>query len=137
MDRRPIGGRPNENREEAAVAQEAEERSVLDVVNAFGEAWADHDLEGTLAWITDDCVFEATGPAPDGVRHVGPDAIRKAWGEIFEDSASQFEAEETVVADDRVVQRWCYRWDGGHVRGVDLFKVRDGKVAEKFSYVKG
>lgn len=38
--------------------------------------------------------------------------------------------------------RWLYRWvdrEGkeGHVRGVDLFRVRDGKVAEKFSYVKG
>jgi hypothetical protein len=35
-----------------------------------------------------------------------------------------------------------YRWmdgDGksGHIRGVDVFRVRDGKVAEKFSYVKG
>lgn len=26
---------------------------------------------------------------------------------------------------------------GGHVRGVDLFAVRDGRVAEKLSYVKG
>jgi hypothetical protein len=32
---------------------------------------------------------------------------------------------------------WCYSWDGGHVRGVDMFRVRDGKVAEKLSYVKG
>jgi len=24
-----------------------------------------------------------------------------------------------------------------HIRGVDLFRVRDGKVAEKLSYVKG
>ena len=50
---------------------------------------------------------------------------------------SLFEAEETFFAGDRVVQRWRYSWDGGHVRGVDLFKVRDGKVAEKLSYVKG
>jgi hypothetical protein len=25
----------------------------------------------------------------------------------------------------------------GHVRGVDIFRVRDGKLAEKLSYVKG
>ena len=36
----------------------------------------------------------------------------------------------------------CYRWrnaDGsaGHVRGVDVLRVRDGKVVEKLSYVKG
>jgi hypothetical protein len=119
------------------VAQQTEEHSPLDVVDAFGEAWVAHDLDATLALITDDCVFEATGPAPDGVRHVGPEAIRTAWREIFDDVGSQFETEETIVADDRIVQRWCYTWDGGHVRGVDLFKVRDGKVAEKLSYVKG
>jgi hypothetical protein len=43
---------------------------------------------------------------------------------------------------DRGVIRWRYRWldaDGtaGQVRGVDILKVRDGKVAEKLSYVKG
>jgi hypothetical protein len=35
------------------------------------------------------------------------------------------------------VQRWRYTWEGGHVRGVDLFSVRDGRIAEKRSYVKG
>jgi ketosteroid isomerase-like protein len=111
--------------------------SALAVVTTFGDAWAAHDLDATLALIADDCVFEATGPAPDGVRHVGPAAIRKAWQEIFDDTNSVFEAEDTFLADDRVVQRWRYSWDGGHVRGVDLFKVRDGLVAEKLSYVKG
>jgi hypothetical protein len=33
--------------------------------------------------------------------------------------------------------RWRFDWGSGHVRGIDLFKVRDGKVAEKLSYVKG
>ena len=109
----------------------------VDVVVAFGAAWADHDLDATLAMVTDDCVFDATGPAPDGARHVGRDAIRKAWDAIFSDAASRFEAEDTFAAGDRVVQLWRYSWDGGHVRGVDVFRVREGKVAEKFSYVKG
>jgi hypothetical protein len=26
---------------------------------------------------------------------------------------------------------------GGHVRGVDVMQLRDGRVAEKLSYVKG
>ena len=111
--------------------------SPLEVVEAFGAAWGAHDLDATLALVTDDCVFEATGPAPDGVRHVGTEAVRSAWKEIFADTKSHFEAEETFCADDRVVQRWRYSWDDGHVRGVDLFKVRNGKVAEKLSYVKG
>lgn len=50
---------------------------------------------------------------------------------------AQFEAEVTFFADDHIVQRWRQRWDGGPVRRVDPFKVRDGKVAEKLSWVKG
>jgi hypothetical protein len=36
--------------------------------------------------------------------------------------------------------QWRYDWSGaapGHVRGVDLFRVQNGLVAEKVSYVKG
>ena len=37
---------------------------------------------------------------------------------------------------------WRYTWRDaagvpGYVRGVDLFRVRGGKVAEKLAYVKG
>jgi ketosteroid isomerase-like protein len=109
----------------------------IDVVERFGTAWAAHDLDAALALVTDDCVFDATGPAPDGARHVGRDAIRSAWQAIFDDHAARFEAEDTFSADDRVVQRWRYSWNGGHIRGVDVFMVRDNLVAEKLSYVKG
>ena len=111
--------------------------SALDVVERFGQTWADHDLDAALAMCTEDCVFDSTGPAPDGQRHVGREGLRTAWQPIFADTASRFDAEETFAMDDRVVQRWRYSWDGGHVRGVDVFRIRDGKVAEKLSYVKG
>jgi hypothetical protein len=50
--------------------------------------------------------------------------------------------EESFVAGDRGVLRWRFDWedeDGtpGHVRGVDVLRFRDGKVAGKLSYVKG
>ena len=60
-----------------------------------------------------------------------------AWQPIFDDGNTRFEPEEIFGAGDRVVQRWLYTWDGGHVRGVDVFRIRDGKIAEKLSYVKG
>jgi uncharacterized protein (TIGR02246 family) len=111
--------------------------NALAVVEKFGAAWADHDLETSLSMITDDCVFESTGPAPDGVRHVGRDAIRAAWQPIFDDANSRFEVDDTVVAGDRVVQLWRYDWGAGHIRGIDVFRVRGDKVSEKFAYVKG
>ena len=110
---------------------------ILEVVQAFGTAWANHDLETALSFLSEDCIFDATGPAPDGAKYVGPEEIRRAWRPIFDDASSQFEVEESFEAGDRVVQRWRYSWEGGWVRGVDLFKGRDGKITEKLSYVKG
>ena len=33
--------------------------------------------------------------------------------------------------------RWRYDWREGHVRGVDIVRVRDGRLAESLAYVKG
>lgn len=107
------------------------------VVTEFGRCWAEHDLEGALALVVDDIVFDDTEPAPDGTLHRGVAAVREAWRPIFENESSLFEAEDTFAAGDRVVQLWRYTWGDGHVRGVDVFRVRDGRVSEKFSYVKG
>ncbi len=107
------------------------------VVQRFGLAWGEHDLDATLALCTPGCAFESTGPPPDGARHVGQAELRAAWAPIFADTAATFTVEETLSAEDRVVQRWRYDWDGGHVRGVDVFRVTDGLVSEKYSYVKG
>ena len=72
----------------------------------------------------------------DGNTRVATNAARPGRP-IFEDTASRFQVEESFTLGDRVVERWTYSWDGGHIRGVDLFKVRDGKVCEKLAYVKG
>ena len=64
--------------------------------------------------------------------------MRAAWQPIFDDTTSRFEEEELLPAGpDAAVFRWSYHWTDGHIRGMDLFKVRDGKVCEKLSYVKG
>ena len=53
--------------------------------------------------------------------------------------APDFETEEIFATGDRALVRWVFHWDDadGHVRGVDVMRVRDGKVAEKLAYVKG
>jgi hypothetical protein len=107
------------------------------VVGRFNDAWNDHDLDAALALTSADCVFESTSPAPDGERCVGRAAIRAAWQPIFDDTASRFAVEDSFTAGSRVVQRWRYDWASGHVRGVDVFTVRDGLVTEKLAYVKG
>lgn len=121
----------------AKPAAAATTSTAVETVDRFGALWAEHDLDGALSMLTDDCVFDATGPAPDGARCVGREAIRAAWQPIFDDTSSKFETEQTIDAGDHVVGLWRYSWDDGHVRGIDVFTVRDGLIAEKLSYVKG
>jgi uncharacterized protein (TIGR03086 family) len=109
---------------------------------AFSAAFGRGDVEGALALATDDCVFESTSPAPDGQRYEGKDAVRAIWAEVLSTPGIDFAEEESVISGDRAVVRWRFSWtadDGtaGHVRGVDVIRFRDGKVSEKFSYVKG
>ncbi|WP_155371177.1 nuclear transport factor 2 family protein [Catellatospora vulcania] len=107
------------------------------LIDAFNDAWNDHDLEAALDLCTADVVFESTNPAPDGRRHEGRDEVREAWRPVFEQVSGRFDIEELTVAGDLVVQRWRYDWGAGHVRGVDVIRIRDGRIAEKLSYVKG
>ena len=44
---------------------------------------------------------------------------------------------DAATAGGRVVQRCRYWWGDGHVRAIDLYLIRDGKIAGKLSYVKG
>lgn len=108
------------------------------IVRTFNEAINHREIDAVMALMTDDCIFENTFPAPDGTRHVGAPDVRRALGEFLASSPNaHFEEEELIVSEDRCVVRWKYSWGEGHVRGVDVMRVRDGKVSEKLSYVKG
>lgn len=113
-----------------------------DVVNRFNDAVNKQDSVTVAALLTDDTVFENTNPAPDGTRLEGKAAVAAFWTKWFAANAgATFEAEETIVAGNKVTVRWIYRKlrDGKpwHLRGIDVFTVRDGKIAAKLSYVKG
>ena len=112
------------------------------VITRFTEAWNRHDVGAVLACVTEDFVFESTRPVPDGERFEGKSRMRAFLEDFFARSPNAtFTAEELFSAGERCVVRWRYDWvrDGvaGHVRGVDVLRVRDGKVAEKLAYVKG
>jgi ketosteroid isomerase-like protein len=117
--------------------------STFEVSNKFNDALNRHDVQAVMAMMTEDCVFDNTYPPPDGERFEGQEAVRHFWEEFFRSSpGAVFQSEEMFTHGDRCVSRWRYNWtntDGsrGHVRGVDVLRVRDGKVAEKFAYVKG
>ena len=116
--------------------------ATLATIDAFNAACNRHDIDALMALMTDDCLFDSTRPPPDGETFVGQAAVRAFWAAFFARSpAARFETEEAFATGDRAVVRWVYHWERegvpGHVRGVDLFRVSAGRVAEKRSYVKG
>ena len=121
----------------------SEAHATLEVIRRFNEAFNRHDVDGVMAAMTADCLFENTCPPPDGERYQGHAAVRAFWERFFAASPrAAFETEDIFACGDRCVVRWLYRWQNasgssGHVRGVDVLRVRDGKVVEKLSYVKG
>ena len=124
------------------MTQTADTATTLDVIDRFNEAFNRHDVDAVMALMTDDVIFENTSPRPDGERFKGQADVRGFWERFFSGTPSaRFEAEDIFAAGDRCTVRWIYNWtnpdDTGYVRGVDVFRVRDGKVAEKLSYVKG
>ena len=116
--------------------------ATLAAVDAFNEAFNSHDVDAIMAHMTADAVFESTSP-PAGERHEGAAAVRVAWETFFAASpTAHFDAEDVIASGDRCVIRWIYTWqdDEGaeqQIHGVDVLRVRDGKVAEKLAYVKG
>ncbi len=61
-----------------------------------------------------------------------------AFERFFTESPNaHFDVEDLITAGDRALVLWRYSWAHGHVRGVDVIRVRDGQVAESLAYVKG
>ena len=117
--------------------------SAMRIVLDFNEAFNRHDVSGMMRRMSDDCVFENTAPAPDGTRFAGKEAVTHFWQEFFRESPQAYiDIEDIFGMGNHCIMRWKYNWvDGqgkqGHVRGVDIFQVREGLIIEKFSYVKG
>ena len=116
--------------------------STRTVIERFNEAFNSHDVDALTELLTDDTVFENTSPPPDGTRIEGKAAVLDFWRSWFAKNAdAAFDAEDIIICDNRAVVRWIYRKvrDGQpwHIRGVDVFTVRGGRVAAKLSYVKG
>jgi len=123
-------------------AVQSEDQKTRAAIDEFTAALNAHDIDRLSALLTDDTVFENTSPAADGQRIEGRAAVvefLRGW--MARNLAARFEAEEIVVSGNRATVRWVYRKirDGQpwHLRGIDLFTVRDGRVAAKLAYVKG
>ena len=117
--------------------------TTIGIVQRYNESFNKGDVDGVMAAMTGDCVVEMPIPPSDGSRFQGQEAVRALWQDFFQSTSNiEFATEDMFASGDRRLVQWLFTWVGqdgqpGRVRGVDLFKLRDGKVAEKLVYVKG
>lgn len=135
----------NQQRQSASSAMaipDAETAPTLTVVLQFCDAFNRHELDAIMALMTEDCVLESLYPYPDGARYEGYAAVRARWEDVFRTTPDlRYETEEMFAVEDRCIFRWVgHRRDKDgrpeHYRGVDILRVRDGKVAERLVYAK-
>ena len=119
-----------------------EAAQTLAAAQQFCDAFNCQDLDAIMAVMTEDCVLDSIYPYPDGARYEGAAAVRARWAEVFRTSPDLWcETEELFAVADRCIFRWIGHRSGQdgqpeHYRGVDILRVRDGKVAEKLVYSK-
>ena len=113
-------------------------------VEQFNTVWNGHDIEGILAMMTDDVVFEASfGKEPWGHRVTGKAAVREFLTEMFERIPDvRWDEIRHFASPDVAVVEWLTTGTprGGtryEVHGCDILALRDGKIAAKRSYRKG
>lgn len=117
--------------------------SAIRVVLEFNKAFNRHDVAGMMQLTSDNYVLENTDPAPDGAVFSGKDAVTGYWQDFFRASPqAHSEIEEIFGFKVRCIMRWRYEWvdaegEKRHVRGVDIFRVKNGFICEQLSYVKG
>jgi ketosteroid isomerase-like protein len=113
--------------------------ATAEVVRRFIAAFRSKDATELRDLVAPDCIMEAMQPAPDGLRVEGYEANVAFWQAMIADPNGSFEVEDVVISGDRATNRWRYRFGAGEgrsVRGVTLFQVRGGKIAEALAYAK-
>lgn len=112
-------------------------------VGKFLEPWNAHDVEGAMALMTDDCLWEITrGAEPYGTRFEGAKEVRVAIADAFRAIADiHYEPVHCSFAQNLVVVELLVTGtlaDGRRTKfqACDVMNVRDGKISAKRSYRK-
>ena len=115
----------------------------LAAIEAVTQAFDDHDLDGIMAHIATDAVFDSPrGPNAWGTRVTGSEAIREAFAARFSGIPDVRYGDASHFVDgDRGASEWTLSGttvDGQRieVRGCDLWTFRGAEIVKKDSFWK-
>ncbi len=124
------------------MSSSASTAATIALVTRFENGFNARDVDALMADMTEDTVFEHVAPpAVSFGRYEGQAAVRAVWESLDEHfPGHRWEVTDIFADGDRCACRYTLRWrlpDGGEGvgRGVDLFRIRDGKIAEKITFM--
>jgi ketosteroid isomerase-like protein len=110
---------------------------------AFSDAWNRHDIDALMGFMSDDCIFQpAGGPQACGARHVGHDAVRRAFAAVWQAVPdAQWINGTHFVHGDVGLSQWTFvgtAADGTRIEtdGVDVFAFKGDKIQLKNAFRK-
>lgn len=118
-------------------------QQIQQALDDWNQAWARYDLDGVMALMHEDVLFENW----TGGRAKGKEALRKAWQPWFAQGGFRFIEQELFIdeAQQKVLFRWIMEWPCPEEKyqgklerrgGVDVIHLRDGKIINKLTFSK-
>jgi ketosteroid isomerase-like protein len=117
--------------------------TAMRVTLAYYAAFNAHDVAGMMQLISEDCVLETGVPAPDGLIYSGKEAVARSWQDFFHEAThAHIDLEEVFGLGMRCIVRLKLEWVDAtgtdrHIRGAEIFRVKEGLICETFAYRKG
>ncbi len=119
----------------AAAEWNAAERANVKVVTDFCAAWSTRDMNKTLPFLADDCVYRVTETTPPVNGHDG--VIQRLKTLVDTASLVEFRILDTMAAGPIVINHRIDRFMTAQPliwEGVGVFFVKDGKIKEWSDY---
>ena len=122
---------------------ELSRRQIQKAFDNWNQAWARYDLDGVMALMHDDVLFDNW----TGGKARGKATLRKAWQQWFDQGGFRFIEQELFIDEEqqKVLFRWDLVWpctekgfEGKTERrsGVDVIHLQDGKIIQKLTFSK-
>ena len=115
--------------------------STKTLVEEFSAAWSRKDVDALMAYMTDDCVYQASvGPEPGETFRGRAEVRRGIEKPLSHDATGESRAGRVIVAGNFGISEWSYVFDVDgrtqEVRGCDIFECENGKIKRKDAFRK-
>jgi len=103
-----------------------------DVIDRFVAAWLGGDLAAVVDCLTDDIVYTNIGSQGRATTYRGRDEVAAVFADQVGDDPG-LTLGPVLACGDRAFSEWTYQpaTDGTVLRGVDVYTLREGRIAAK------